>query len=56
MFASDGDIRIQYGSGRIETIPSGTLNAKTFYWVQLKRIYNTGTTATGIRLGIDARS
>jgi hypothetical protein len=46
--AVEGDLKIVTKRGSTVTIPSGYLAAKVMYSIRAKKVFATGTTATGI--------
>jgi hypothetical protein len=50
-----GTLKVTYGSGRVDTIAATALVAGTQYEMQIKRVWSTGTTATGIRVAFDKK-
>ena len=47
-FATDGAIKVDDTNGNTLTIPAGALVAGVQHAVRIRKVYETGTTATGI--------
>ena len=50
-----GAIKVKWGSGRVETLDATTVPAGEQFWGLIKRVYTTGTTATGIRVAFNSK-
>lgn len=50
-FTGAGTIKVDMADGTTQTIPSGQLAIATLHRLRVRRVYITGTTATGIWIG-----
>jgi hypothetical protein len=48
LISVDGALKVDTEGGETVTFPTGTFLVKTFLPLRVRRIYSTGTTATGI--------
>ena len=55
LIGTDGIVKLKWGTGRVETIPAGTLNTGEIHDVEVRAIYSDVTTATDIYVGFDRR-
>ncbi len=50
LIVTDGALKVQTWGGEVITFPSGTFTTKQQIALRIRKVYSTGTTATGIYL------
>lgn len=48
LISVDGALKVDTMGGETVTFPTGTFLVKTVYLLRVRRVYSTGTTATGV--------